>query len=129
MEEVWKPVCIPCRMQGEVRSFPYEVSNLGSVRRVGGNIKIPQIRNHRGGQYKYVDLWKNNRRKRMCIHRLVALHFVENPHNKKEVNHFDCDTMNNEASNLEWCTRKENEGHKIFMSFKEESPNRKSCAS
>ena len=33
---------------------------------------------------------------------------MTNPHNKKYVNHKDCNRMNNIQSNLEWCTAKEN---------------------
>ncbi len=34
---------------------------------------------------------------------------------KTEVNHLDCNPHNNHMSNLEWCTREENERHKTFM--------------
>lgn len=49
----------------------------------------------------------------MMPHRLVALHHVENPDQKPEVNHKDGVKTNNNASNLEWHTRTENVRHQV----------------
>lgn len=43
-----------------------------------------------------------------ALHRLVALHFCENPHGYTEVNHKDGNRRNNAASNLEWCAHHHN---------------------
>ena len=56
----------------------------------------------------YIRNTKTHKRKDVYIHRLVAEYFVPNPHDKKYVNHKDCNRMNNTQSNLEWCTAKEN---------------------
>ena len=54
-------------------------------------------------------LCRNSRdRKRITVHRLVAMAFVSNPNNYTEVNHIDENPKNNRADNLEWCTRKYN---------------------
>ena len=47
------------------------------------------------------------------VQRLVADKFVPNPHNLTVVNHKDNDKSNNRASNLEWCTQKDNVLHAV----------------
>lgn len=58
--------------------------------------------------YMYVTLQKNKKRKTIKIHRLVAEHFIENKNNYPCVNHIDSNRKNNDASNLEFCTHKQN---------------------
>ena len=49
-----------------------------------------------------------NKRKDEYIHRLVAENFIDNPENKKYVNHKNCIRNDNRSENLEWSTCKEN---------------------
>ena len=93
----------------------YEVSNIGNVRslpRLGTHtIKPTLISPHLRCGYYHVTLWKDNIQKDFTIHRLVALAFIPNPDNLPVINHKDEVKTNNEAENLEWCTRKYNNNY------------------
>ena len=96
----------------------YQVSSEGRVKnlerkdRLGRILKervLKQDVTHDG--YLRVGLYAGDKRKWFRVHRLVCEAFCENPDNKPEVNHIDEDKTNNNAVNLEWCTRKENINH------------------
>lgn len=89
----------------------YLISDKGHVVNKATNKKIAQSKNEFG--YLTVKLldpidgkWKTRR-----VHRLVAEVYIENPENKPEVNHIDGVKFNNEVTNLEWVTSKENKDH------------------
>ena len=87
----------------------YEVSNTGKVRNKN-NGKERKFNEHHG--YKRVTLSKNNKLKSRFVHDLVAETFIPNQDPKKiQVNHIDEDKTNNNISNLEWVTPKENANH------------------
>lgn len=110
VEEIWKD--IP-NYEGY-----YQVSNYGRVRSLNKVVKcnrgtrlrkIKILRSsitNRG--YLSVGLCKENRQKKLLVHRLVAEAFIPNPHNLPIVNHKDENQLNNCTENLEWCTQKYN---------------------
>ena len=61
--------------------------------------------------YYHVDLQQNGVKKKVAVHRLLALHYLPNPHNKRTVNHIDGNKLNNSLDNLEWATDSENCQH------------------
>lgn len=97
MNEIWKNI-----------DSRYSISNLGRVKSNYANKEriLKSFQDIRG--YLKVDLRHEGKRKTMFVHRLVALAFIPNPDNFKEVNHKDEDKENNCVDNLEWCDTKYN---------------------
>lgn len=86
------------------------VYDNGAVfRMIGGKECVPTITNTAG--YASIRLPDKNH----LIHRLVAQAFIPNPENKPQVNHKDGNKRNNNVTNLEWVTPKENSTHASKM--------------
>lgn len=114
MEEIWKPVV-------GYEGF-YEVSNIGRVRSLSRIVECNDGRKRKlktrilrqscaPSGYYMVTLHKNGKQKSGLVHRLVCEAFIPNPLVKDEVNHKDENSKNNNATNLEWVTTKENNNY------------------
>lgn len=108
MKEEWK----------DIKGYEnyYQISNLGRIKSsiwFNGHeyIHREKILKPQNNKYLTVRLAKNKKIKQYTIHRLVAIHFIENKENKPYVNHIDGNKHNNRVDNLEWCTAKENTNH------------------
>lgn len=107
MKEIWKDII------GYEDS--YQVSNLGRVKSkeridaVGHpwHSRILKPCPQKSG-YLNVDLSRNHSKKKLRVHRLVALAFIPNPNDLPEVNHLNEDKTDNRVCNLEWCSTQDN---------------------
>lgn len=102
----------------------YEVSNMGRVKSLsrvvqnsvyGNKVLKGCILSQTQLKSKYLAVGLSNMgtSKTYRVHRIVALHFVENPENKPEVNHKWGNKLDNRACMLEWATRIENIHHAL----------------
>lgn len=96
--EIWK----------DIEGFEglYQVSNYGNVKNRKGHIMRPATDKDKR---QHLVLSKNGKQWTKKVHRLVALAFIPNPCNYKEVNHKDENPSNNNVKNLEWCNRTYNQ--------------------
>lgn len=86
----------------------HEVSDTGVVR----NIRTKkELKPDLSGGYKRVLIIVDGKRTHQTVHRLVALAFCDGYEEGKIVNHIDENKLNNNSSNLEWVTHKENNTH------------------
>lgn len=110
-----------------VRDWPqYEVSDCGEVRGwlIGGTRqqkrRLPRYKKLYYGKDGYARVTFHEKRKgcktrveTFLVSRLVAITFIPTYDETLDVAHLDGNKKNNRVENLKWCTRKENESHKI----------------
>ena len=114
MDEIWKDVegfegCYQVSSSGVIKSlFRLVNGKNGGMRPVSERILKQKITVY---GYREVALCENRAYTYLKVHRLVAMAFIPNPENKPEVNHKDGNKLNNNFSNLEWCTSSENSIH------------------
>ena len=114
MQEEWR----------DIASFEgvYQISNFGRVRSLtrtvnresqGSFTKEGKILkfdiNHKG--YPRIMLSLNGKLRNKLVHLLVADAFIDNKHNKTQINHINGNKSDNRVSNLEWVTPSENLQH------------------
>ena len=94
----------------EGQETDYSVSTEGEVRKDTTNYILSKSSQQ---DYKFVGLIINGKQKRMRVHRMVALAFIDNPDNKPYVNHINGNRSDNNVENLEWVTPSENTQHAV----------------
>lgn len=93
-----------------IEGFPnYHITKEGDVYNLKTGRKMKSVLRDDG--YIVFCLTNNGKRKVLKQHRLLAIAYIPNPENKPQINHIDSDRSNNELSNLEWVTPRENTVH------------------
>lgn len=110
-EEIWRGV------------IGYEtthmVSNLGRVKSLDRYVNGKHDKRILKGRILKPDNTSSYSRVRLAnasrhlVHRLVAMAFIGEDKSKPVINHIDNNPLNNNVTNLEWCTQKENIRHSM----------------
>jgi hypothetical protein len=96
-------------MSKQIKDYEgYTIYRDGKIMGRRGKFLQPWI--GRGGYLK-VCLKYNGNVRWVYVHRLMCETYLDNPLNKKEINHIDGNKLNNALSNLQWVTRSENGLH------------------
>ena len=90
----------------------YEDGRVSSKRFPDTFLK-PRLVGAIGNQYFSVVLSDGVYKKQFKIHRLVAIHYIPNPDNKRCVDHINRITTDNSIENLRWATDVENQQNTI----------------
>lgn len=109
IEEIWK----------DIPGYKglYQVSSFGNIK---NRFKVKKQSIDRYG-YPCLKLSKDAHKLHFTVHRLVAITFISNPYNKPQVNHIDGNKLNNNISNLEWCSNSENAIHAFKLGLRKSS--------
>ena len=84
----------------------YDIYSDGRIYSLRKNIFLSS--GDSGNGYKFIYLYKNGKRKKWYVHRLIATVFIENKNNFPQVNHKNETKNDNRVENLEWVTSKYN---------------------
>jgi len=109
MKEIWKDIPDYVGL--------YQVSNLGKIKSFRQGHKHHKQKEYllnptiSSSGYYQVTLYSDKGRKKFLVHRLVAVAFLDNPHNYPQINHKDENRLNNRVDNLEWCTASYNNNY------------------
>lgn len=88
-----------------------QCSNFGKARTIKNpRVKFLKTQLNRKG-YQRIRVSFNAKKYGLNIHRIVAQTFIPNPNNLPQVNHKDCNKLNNHIENLEWISNIDNIRH------------------
>lgn len=108
----------------EWKEFPlnklYLVSNQGRIKRkiyTTSNSRIWKekilINTKTSDDYLQVGIKINDIQKTKRVHQIVAITWINNPMEHKEINHINGNKLDNRVENLEWCNSSQNQKHAI----------------
>ena len=112
MDEIWKEIpgfrYYEASTEGRIRSKDYDQiiqlpNGKFSTRKIHGKILSPVVDKRTGGLKVSFSLGFD-KPKWLTVHRIIALTFVPNLYNYRNVIHIDRDKTNNKCTNLIWAT-------------------------
>lgn len=116
IEEIWKDI---------VGFDKYQISSIGRVRNRLTKATIKPVQWKKGWYFRVKLYNSNSKRCYFSVHRLVAIHFNENPKNYPLVLHLDNNPINNIYTNLSWGTFSDNNSQTVRDGRTRINPNRR----
>ena len=115
-EEIWKDISgyeglYQCSNLGRLKALRKQSWHNLAKRMVWRKERYLKLKGTSGGGYLRVNLSKNGINNTYASHRMIAMAFIQNPLNKRCVNHKNGIKTDNRVYNLEWCTHSENSKH------------------
>jgi hypothetical protein len=93
----------------DILGFPnYQISENGEIYNKTTGKELKPWLDSKTGYYRIDLVEKIGVKKHLYIHRLLAAVFIDNPLNKKEVDHINKIRTDNRLENLRWSTHSEN---------------------
>lgn len=77
--------------------------------------------------YTIVLLSKEQKTEHALLHRLLAIHFIENPENLPIVRHLNDNKLDFRLENLAWGTKKDNADDRVLNGFNQDGGNNKTA--
>ena len=105
------------------KGYNYSVSNLGNVKNNKTGLILKQFSRSKTCRYLSVNLCNKGKMKTFSVHQLILKAFIENPNPElyNQIDHIDNNKLNNNLSNLRWCSHSQNNRNKYS------SRNKKGC--
>lgn len=105
-------------MNNQIRTIPifggaYEAAENGIIYSLKRRERHALIGKVCASGYRMVVITIERKKQYHNVHRLIAMAFLPNPNNCREVNHKDGNKLNNSVENLEWVTTRQNQLHAI----------------
>lgn len=91
----------------------YLVSEAGGIKNLNTGVVLKSSQ-HRNG-HLYVFIYVNGKRKKVYVHRAVALAFIPKEPRKPLVDHIDGDKTHNHRRNLRWISAASNTRHAVKL--------------
>ncbi|MDK2563933.1 HNH endonuclease [Romboutsia sedimentorum] len=88
----------------------YVISNMGRLKSIRWNKLLKPSLDKKSG-YMKCGIKCTDKKRYFLMHRLVSIHFIDNPNNYRIVNHKNGDKIDNRVLNLEWVNDSQNQKH------------------